>query len=161
MVHMQLHISGGGQQANRSGPENLQRGGSRQTQDRDLRGFSADRQRQDRSRPVGEDRHRSQGRSRLAGVGQDRLPGQRKNENPVELLGHKENDNQAEKKKIQVKDRNGPTLEQDLSSLLMQQLIQEKQMQLMSQSQHLSEVSKFNPIKMSWILQVGSQCHQE
>ena len=54
-----------GQQANRSCPENLQRGGSRQKQDRELRGLSADRQRQDRSRPVSEDRRRSQGRSRL------------------------------------------------------------------------------------------------
>ena len=131
---------GRGQQANRSGPENFQRGGRHQKQDCDLRGLPADRQRQDRSRPAGEDRHPSQGRSRPAGEGQSqsRIPGHSKNENPVDLLGYSKNENPAETKKIQSKDRNGPSLEQDLSSLLVQQLIQEneelkKQMQLLSQ----------------------------
>ena len=57
----------------------------------------------------------------------------------MELLGNRKNENPAETKKIQLKDRNGPTLEQDLSSLLVQQLIQEndelkKKMQRLSQS---------------------------
>ena len=118
---------GQGGQANRSCPENFQRGGSHQKQDHDLRGLSADRQRQDQSRPAGEDRHPSQGRSRLAGAGRSRIPGHSKNETPVDLLGYSKNENQAETKRIQSKDRNGPTLEQDLSSLLVQQLIQENE----------------------------------
>ena len=93
---------GRGQRINRKGPESLQRVGSRQGTDQDLRGPSADHQRRDRSRPRGEDHLRRQGQDHLLGK-----------------------ENYAEPKKAQSKDREGPTLEQDLSSLLVQQLMHE------------------------------------
>ena len=63
-----------------------------------------DRQRKDRSRPTGEDRLQHQGLDHLQG---------------------KETD--AEPKKIQPNDQKGPKLEQDLSSLLVQPLMQENE----------------------------------
>ena len=76
-----------------------------------------DRQRKDRSRPTGEDRLQHQGLDHLQG---------------------KETD--AEPKKIQPNDQKGPKLEQDLSSLLVQPLMQEneelrKRLDAMSKSQ--------------------------
>ena len=98
-------------------PEMPQHGGSRQGNDRGSRGLSVDRQRKDRSRPRGEDR--------LQHRGQDHL---------------QEKETDAEPKKIQPKDQKGPTLEQDLSSLLVQQVMQEneelrKRLDAMSKSQ--------------------------
>ena len=81
-------------------PKNLQRGGSCHGNDRDSRGLSGDRHRNDQSRSRGEDRAK------------DHLQGK-------EL--------RAEPKKIQPKDQTGSTLEQDLSSLLVQQLMQENE----------------------------------
>ena len=97
-------------------PEMPQRGGSRQGNDRGSRGLSVDRQRKDRSRPRGEDRLQHQGQD------------------------HLQEKTDAELKKIQPKDQKGPTLEQDLSSLLVQQVMQEneelrKRLDAMSKSQ--------------------------
>ena len=81
-------------------PKHPQRGGSRHGNDRGSRGLSGDRHRNDQSRPRGDDRAK------------DHLQGK-------EL--------RAEPKKIQPKDQIGSTLEQDLSSLLVQQLMQENE----------------------------------
>ena len=81
-------------------PKNPQRGGSRHRNDRGSRGLSGDHHRNDQSRSRGEDRVK------------DHLQGK---------------EIRAEPKKIQPKDQKGSTLEQDLSSLLVQQLMQENE----------------------------------
>ena len=108
---------GRGQRINQRSLQNLQRGGNRQGNDRDDCGLSADHRRKDRSRPRGEDRFQGQGQDHLLGK-----------------------ENHAETKKVQSKDREGQTLEQELSSLLVQELMHENEelrnrLDAMSQSQ--------------------------
>ena len=108
---------GRGQRINQRSLQNLQRGGNRQGNDRDDCGLSADHQRKDRSRSRGEDRFQGQGQDHQLGK-----------------------ENHAETKKVQPKDREGQTLEQELSSLLVQELMHEneelrKRLDAMSQSQ--------------------------
>eukprot|EP00435_Cladocopium_sp_Y103_P058759 s975_g20.t1 len=98
--HGDVPIRGRGQHANGSGPEHLQRGVSRQRDGREQHGQPEDRPRKDHSRPRGQEQQ----------PGRDQLPGE----------------SHGERKKIPEKDQ-GPTLEQDLSSLLVQQLIQENE----------------------------------